>query len=307
MSNFANFAFSTVLTAPSPGSSGTSLVVQSGDGAKFPAPPFNVTIWPTAVQPSTTNAEIATVTAVSTDTLTITRAQESSTARSVIVGDQIALTVTAAALSGLQQLDGWLAVSEAWTYASATTITVPTGATARYQKGDRIKITQSATVKYFYIASVATTVLTVTGGSDYTVSNSAISNQAVSHQLSPVGFPQWFNYAETWTGYSVAPTGGYCQFCVIGTTVTVNINRPTAGTSNANTNKISLPITGEALGVRIQMSVQTMDNSVESVTSIGTNDSTPSSTTFNFYKDIAGTVWTATGSKRANGYFTYVI
>jgi hypothetical protein len=90
-----NFAYSTVATAPSPASSGTSLVVAASDGAKFPTAPFNATIWPVGAQPTTANAEIVRVTAVATDTLTITRAQESSSARTVVVGDQIAETVTA--------------------------------------------------------------------------------------------------------------------------------------------------------------------------------------------------------------------
>lgn len=90
-----NFSYSLVATAPSPATSGTSLVVTAGQGALFPAVPFNATIWPTGVQPLTTNAEIVRVTARSTDTLTIIRAQESSSARTVIVGDQIAATITA--------------------------------------------------------------------------------------------------------------------------------------------------------------------------------------------------------------------
>jgi hypothetical protein len=96
--SYKNFAYSTVLTAPSPATSGTSLVVQSGDGAKFPAVPFNVTIWPTAAQPLVATAEIAECTAVSGDTLTIIRAQEGTSARTVVVGDQIGYNITAALL-----------------------------------------------------------------------------------------------------------------------------------------------------------------------------------------------------------------
>lgn len=97
-----NFAYSTVATAPSPASSGTSLVVAAGEGALFPAVPFNVTVWPAGVQPLSTNAEIARVTAISTDTLTITRAQESSVARSVVAGDQIAATITNKTLTDIE-------------------------------------------------------------------------------------------------------------------------------------------------------------------------------------------------------------
>lgn len=97
-SSYKNFAYSTVATAPSPASSGTSLVVAAADGAKFPAAPFMVTIWPSGSQPTTTNAEIAEVTTVSTDTFTITRAAEGSSARTVVIGDQISATVTSAVL-----------------------------------------------------------------------------------------------------------------------------------------------------------------------------------------------------------------
>lgn len=101
-----NFAYSTVATAPSPASSGTSLVVQAGDGSKFPAAPFYAVIWPSASQPTTANAEVVRVTAVSTDTFTITRAQESSSARTVGVGDQIAQVLTAATLAQYLALTG---------------------------------------------------------------------------------------------------------------------------------------------------------------------------------------------------------
>ncbi len=116
-----NFAYSTVATAPSPASSGTSLVVHAGDGALFPAAPFNATVWPVGVQPLTTNAEIVRVTNVSTDTLTIVRAQESSSARSIVVGDQIAVTITKKVITDIEAATvGGAAQSVAKVYSSAT-------------------------------------------------------------------------------------------------------------------------------------------------------------------------------------------
>jgi hypothetical protein len=97
-----NFAASLVATAPSPAFSGASLVVTAADGAKFPAVPFNATIWPASAQPTTANAEIVRVTNISTDTFTITRAQESSSARTVVIGDQIAATITAKTLTDVE-------------------------------------------------------------------------------------------------------------------------------------------------------------------------------------------------------------
>jgi len=101
----SNFAYSTVATAPSPATSGTSLVVGSGEGSRFPTPPFNITIWPASATPTPANAEIARVTDISTDTLTIARAQEGSSARSVGVGDQVAATITKKTLTDLEGVD----------------------------------------------------------------------------------------------------------------------------------------------------------------------------------------------------------
>jgi hypothetical protein len=64
-----NFAYSTIATAPSPAVSGTSLVVASGQGTLFPTPPFNATVWPSNAQPTSFNAEIVRVTAISTDVI----------------------------------------------------------------------------------------------------------------------------------------------------------------------------------------------------------------------------------------------
>jgi hypothetical protein len=94
MDQHKNFAYSTVATVPSPAISGLSLLVQSGDGALFPPVPFNATVWPASAQPLTSNAEVVRVTAFATDTLTIVRAQEGSSARSITIGDQIAASIT---------------------------------------------------------------------------------------------------------------------------------------------------------------------------------------------------------------------
>lgn len=105
-----NFAYSTVATAPSPATSGTSLVLAAGDGTLFPAPAtdgaFNVTVWPAGAIPTEANAEICRVTARSSDTLTITRAQEATSARAIQPGDQIALTITAKLLTDIESAIG---------------------------------------------------------------------------------------------------------------------------------------------------------------------------------------------------------
>ena len=97
-----NFAYSTIATAPSPAASGTSLVVGAGQGYLFPVVPFNATIWPTGVQPISTNSEIVKVTAIDSDTFTIVRTQEGTSARTVVVGDQIAATISNLTLTDME-------------------------------------------------------------------------------------------------------------------------------------------------------------------------------------------------------------
>jgi hypothetical protein len=97
-----NFAYSTIATAPSPALSGTSLTVATGDGALMPAAPFNMTVWPSGALSLKSNAEIVRVTAVVGDVLTIARTQESSSARSIVAGDQIAATITAKTITDIE-------------------------------------------------------------------------------------------------------------------------------------------------------------------------------------------------------------
>lgn len=102
MDQHKNFAYSTVATPPSPATTGTSLVVGSGHGTRFPAVPFNATVVANGEIPIPTNAEIIRVTEISTDTLTIVRGQEGTTARAIIAGDQIAATITVKSLTDIE-------------------------------------------------------------------------------------------------------------------------------------------------------------------------------------------------------------
>jgi lysophospholipase L1-like esterase len=103
MDAHANFPYSHVATAPSPAVSGLSLVLTAGDGAILPTPvPFNGVIWPNGAVPTIANAEIVRVTAVSTDTLTIVRAQEGTSARTIVVGDQFAAPITKKTLTDIE-------------------------------------------------------------------------------------------------------------------------------------------------------------------------------------------------------------
>lgn len=91
--------------------------------------------------------------------------------------------------------DGWIPQLETWTYASATTFTVPGDLTHRFRRGTKVKLTQT-TDKYFYVLSSSysspNTTVTVCGGDTYSLANAAITNPKVSYLETPQGFP--------WTG-----------------------------------------------------------------------------------------------------------
>jgi hypothetical protein len=104
---------------------------------------------------------------------------------------------------------GWINPGEDWAYASANTITVPSGAASKYQKGDRIKWTQT-TVKYGVITAVTNTVLTIAVNTDYVVTNAPISDNFYSHQENPMGYPGWFTFIPTMNGTG-GSAGSYAQ------------------------------------------------------------------------------------------------
>jgi hypothetical protein len=142
--------------------------------------------------------------------------------------------------------DGWATpIGETWTYASAVTFTVPNDMTARYSKGTKLKLTQT-TEKYFYVIAstygAPNTTVTVTGGSDYTLANAAITNNYYSYAVNPEDFPGWFTYAPTLVGFSADPANPVYRFRLDGKLCTVTIRQGTAGTSNATTLTFTAPI-----------------------------------------------------------------
>ena len=95
---FANNAHSTLASGIN--TSATSITVASGHGARFPSLTGSEFFFATLID-SSNNLEIVKVTARSTDVLTVTRAQESTSAASFSSGDRIELRITAAGLGEL--------------------------------------------------------------------------------------------------------------------------------------------------------------------------------------------------------------
>lgn len=99
---FSNNGHSTL--AASITTSATSITVASGHGARFPSLSSGEYFYATLID-SSNNLEIVKCTARSSDVLTVTRAQESTTARAFAIGDRIELRVTAQGLVDATNID----------------------------------------------------------------------------------------------------------------------------------------------------------------------------------------------------------
>lgn len=97
-----NLLSGTVQVAPDPSTTGTSLTLMPGDGARFQAD-IPVTLCPPNTQATFDNSEIAYVTDVDGNSLTLMRAQEGTNAMQVASGWQVIAGITAKSLTDIEQ------------------------------------------------------------------------------------------------------------------------------------------------------------------------------------------------------------
>jgi hypothetical protein len=151
--------------------------------------------------------------------------------------------------------DGWFDdQDETWTYASASTFTI-TGVnkTAKYYVGVKLRWKQGGGYKYGVVASSAfstDTTVTIIVNTDYTIANSAITDNWSSTVEGPLNFPAWFNWSPTF--YKNDNTTTYtwtslvARYTLIGKLATVMLYCDTASAAPGFNSYFTLPIT--ALG-----------------------------------------------------------
>lgn len=119
---------------------------------------------------------------------------------------------------------GWASAGETWVYASATTFTVAgVDVTDKYPVGTKIRLKQGGSYKYFYIVTrvfSTNTTITVAAGSDYSLANSAITDNYFSYAAVATGFPGWFAFTPSWTNLTVGNGTNEGRFQMTGKTVT---------------------------------------------------------------------------------------
>lgn len=163
--------------------------------------------------------EVIKCTVTGTAISNITRGQDGTSAIAHSSGAKVGWNLVPGHINLLfnEAKDGWTEFGHTLTYASATSFTVAADITDQIAVGDKIKVTNGGSTKYFYVTAVSysspNTTVTITGGSDYTLANSAITSPYFSKASSPVGFPVnsktfsplGVSYAERTTDYSATP------------------------------------------------------------------------------------------------------
>lgn len=198
--------------------------------------------------------------------------------------------------------DGWITSSYTWTYASASTFTIAgVDLTATFTKGTRLKFTQT-TVKYAVVISSSfstNTTVTIAVNSDYTIANAAISGNYYSYVLNPQGYPHYFNFVPTVTGFSSNPTTIICRYKIDSNTCHFVFNPGAAGTSNSTAFTVTSPVT--SLNVSNYYAYNTIGFTRDNGANIaaGSVFSTFNSNILTLTLSGAAN-WTASGSKNAN-------
>lgn len=192
---------------------------------------------------------------------------------------------------------GWVELSETWTYASATTVTVSSDATTRFEIGDRVRYKQGAGYKYGSVFAITATVLSITGGNDYSVANTGITNIAVARVKAPVDWPGTFAFTPSPTGFSVAPSIATARFRLDGNNCTVSVFINADGTSNSTAMLISAPlvaatVSGMSWGTRCWRAVNNGASIDTAYVSIGSSASSISAGV-----SFAAPNWTAANQK----------
>ena len=201
----------TITTTPASPTTQTSLEISNADRDALVAVVANPTTTPLngALGPATSrtpsNTEIVRITAVGADdssragyaTLTVTRNAETGgqTGHSVAANDVIKIVPTKKTFTDIEanaDPSGWIAISVSLTYSSADghifVVTTGSDLSGIIGVGDRVKFTNNSTTFYGIVHAISSTTITLYGGTQYTVANSAITNPYYSHEKVPYGF-----------------------------------------------------------------------------------------------------------------------
>jgi hypothetical protein len=147
---------------------------------------------------------------------------------------------------------------------------------------------------------------TLSAGAAYTFTVPTFTNLKLIHQ--PIFETRWLDWTPTQSGFTgTIPTSGIARYKISGDSFSFNIRNATAGTSNATTFTVTLPLTPKTLSnITWQSFISFEDNTTVSATpgrilvSSGTSTAT-------VYSNATTGVWTNSGGKRIAGMFPLIV
>jgi hypothetical protein len=206
--------------------------------------------------------------------------------------------------------DGWQPISATWTRTGNHSFAVAGDVTAIYEPGVKIRYKDGGAFEYGVVASSAhaagTTTVTLITNSDYAMADVAITDRWISRVNQPSGWPEWFNYAPTFTGFSADPAGGVYRWRADGRRIEIFIRQSAAGTSNATTFTISAPVTAREITTMLWRGTAGVTDNGTNLTPIGSVRIVQNTAVINVYTDAFAGAWTNSGAKAAlNAWLVY--
>lgn len=267
MANFKDFAVGLVGTtgAPSPATTGTSITLRAGDGVSMPTPPFYVTATPPGQLTTLGTSEKLLVTAVSGDTLTVVRAQDGTTAKSIaanwiIANAMYAQDVTASSIKMDELMTGTVnGTNKVFTTASAFTALIVYKNGVTLHVGDDYTITGTNQIT-MVTAPTTGTKLTATYilGTNVMISG---SNGMITHET-PAGAVNGTNAVFTTARPYIS---GSLQVYINGLRQSAAAAHYAETSSTAGTFTLAdAPSTGDIIGVQYQF-VSTVSGNADTV------------------------------------------
>jgi hypothetical protein len=173
--------------------------------------------------------------------------------------------------------------------------------TATYRKGAKVRYKDGGAFEYGVIGnsvfSSPNTTITLITNSDYAMAAATITDKALSYVESPEGFPDWFNWTPTFTGFSSNPTNLVDRWRVTGRKIELHIRWQTGGTSNATTLTFSLPIVAATITNMFWISLMRAVDNGSLVSGGAMGYIASAGTVCECFTSFAGGTWTNSGTK----------
>lgn len=140
--------------------------------------------------------------------------------------------------------------------------------------------------------------MTISAGTDYTLANASITNPYYSYEANPQGYPGYFNFAPSTSGWSSSIRSS-ARFFIVGTMCTLQIDL--VGVSNSTSFSFTAPVA--AADSFIAGLLGGTDNSSDLASPSYASMSATATVTLN--KAFNSANWTNSNNKGVRGGFSY--